>query len=437
MKINRRKFLIGASALAAATVTPYAFWQMNKIKTNAHIVVVGGGTAGLSFVNKLNLYADQPNVTLIEPRNFHWYQPGQTLLLAGVYTSATEVIEDIGLHIPDNVTYLMDQVAQYEPDHNRIVTASNNHISYDYLIVATGVELRYDLIEGLDKVEIGRNNIASIYAYPQAGLDTKRQLDDFLKKGEGQAIFTRPKGSMKCAGAPMKVANLAEYFAQQTKQRNHFLFDYFTSENFLFSVPDFNEAIGTIWQQRNVTPHYEHAIVGIDSIANTAYFRLPDDSIELRTYDFIHLVPPMSTNLALRESDLANRDSFSGYLDVDQFSLQHKRYPNVFGIGDVVGTPIGKTAASVKTQVPVVVDNLCALLTNQAVYQQWSGYTSCPMILDVGHAMLWEFDFSLKPTTTLPIKVVDPVKPSTLSWFMEERLIRPVYDLMLKGYTPI
>lgn len=59
------------------------------------------------------------------------------------------------------------------------------------------------------------------------------------------------------------------------------------------------------------------------------------------------------------------------------------------------------------------------------------------MILDVGHAMLWEFNYALQPVTALPFEVVDPLAESALAWRFEETLLRPVYDVMLKGYTPI
>ena len=440
MKKSRRNFLIGATALGVGIAVPYAWWQTNKIRTSSKIVVVGGGAAGIAFVNKLKFYVDDAQITIIEPKNYHWYQPGQTLMLAGVYNSKDDVLEDFAQHIPANVTWIQDTVAAYEPDQNCVVTSSGKNIPYDFLIVASGVNLRYDLIEGLDFKEIGKTNIASIYASPQAGLDAHRLMMDFCKKGEGQGVFTRPHGPMKCAGAPLKATNLVEFFVNETGKRNHFSFDYFTAENFLFSVPDFDQKITSIWKEaRHITPHLEHSIVGIDSAINTAYFKKPDKTIVAKQYDFLHLVPPMSANKPLRESTLAvsEQGPLHGYLDVDKFTLQHKRYPNVFGIGDVVGTPIGKTAASVKSQVPVVVDNLCSILRNETLKEKWTGYTSCPMILDVGHAMLWEFDYSMKPVTALPFHVVDPLAESRLSWLIEERFIRPVYDMMLRGYSPV
>ena len=137
------------------------------------------------------------------------------------------------------------------------------------------------------------------------------------------------------------------------------------------------------------------------------------------------------------DSALADTSDFTGYLEVDQYSLQHKRYPNIFGLGDTVGTPVGKTAASVEAQLPVVAKNLTALIRGEEMVARWDGYTSCPMILDVGHAMLWEFDYSIQPVIVLPFQVVDPLEKSTLAWVREKSLLKPVYVAMLEGYTPI
>ena len=250
-------------------------------------------------------------------------------------------------------------------------------------------------------------------------------------------MFTRPSGAMKCAGAPMKATNLVEYFVRQAGNRDQFNFDYMTAENFLFSVKVFDTRLQEIWQQRKITPHYQHDLKAIDSQSKQAWFATTDGQQYQTSWDFIHIVPPMSAIPALRNSALADTSTFKGYLEVDQYSLQHKRFPNVFGLGDTVGTPIGKTAASVKAQLPVVAKNLTALIREEELPARWDGYTSCPMILDVGHAMLWEFDYSLQPVTALPFQVVDPLEKSQLAWVMEKSLIKPVYDAMLEGYTPI
>lgn len=437
MSINRRNLLKTGATLGIAGAFGLGAWELNKTNTKAKILITGGGAGGLALSNKLLHYFSGAEITIVDPRGYHWYQPGQTLLLAGAYKSKSKVIEDNATYLDSQVKWVEAGVEAYNPDNNQITTTSGQVLNYDYLIVATGLELRYDMIEGLDTNEIGQGNIASIYLSPEAGIASHQQALTFAQSKGGQALFTRPQGAIKCAGAPMKATNLIEYFVRQAGQRDAFNFEYCTAENQLFSVKAFDQRLQEIWAERQITPNYEHTLTSLDSAAQTATFTLADNAQRTMGWDFIHVVPPMTTVKSLRESELIDETTFKGYLEVDKYTLQHKRYPNVFGIGDTVGTPIGKTAASVKSQLSIVASNLQSLITDQPLTAHWNGYTSCPMILDVGHAMLWEFDYSLEPMTTLPIQVVDPLDKSELAWVMEKSLIRPVYDVMLHGYTPV
>jgi sulfide:quinone oxidoreductase len=437
MSISRRNLLISGASLGAVSATGILGWELSKLETNARILIAGGGAAGISIANKLQMYLKGAKITIVDPRPYHWYQPGQTLLLAGAYKTRADVMTNNQQYINSDINWIAAAISEFDPDHNQVHTSQNTTLDYDYLIVATGLELRYDLIEGLDTQQIGKDGIASIYLSPDAGLASHQQALNFAQSNGGEGVFTRPHGAMKCAGAPLKATNLVEYFVRQGGNREKFNFNYMTAENSLFAVKAFDNRLQEIWQEREITAHYQHELTAIDSHSKQAFFTTADGTQIQQQWDFIHISPPMSPTPVVRNSSLADNNKFKGYLEVDQYSLQHKRYPNVFGLGDTVGTPIGKTAASVKAQLPVVAKNLTSLLRDEQMTARWTGYTSCPMILDVGHAMLWEFDYSMHAVTALPFEVVDPLEKSKLAWVMEKSLIRPVYDVMLEGYTPI
>lgn len=437
MSISRRNLLITGASLGAASAAGILGWELSKLETKARILIAGGGAAGIGIANKLQMYLKGAHITVVDPRPYHWYQPGQTLLLAGAYKTQADVVSSNQQYINADINWITAEISAFDPDHNQVQTSQNDTLDYDYLIVATGLELRYDLIEGLDTQQIGKDGIASIYLSPGAGIASHQQALEFAQSNGGEGIFTRPHGAMKCAGAPMKATNLVEYFVRQGGKREQFNFNYMTAENSLFAVKAFDNRLQEIWQERKITAHYQHELKAIDSQSKQAWFSTPDGTQVQQPWNFIHIVPPMSPIPVVRNSVLADNGKFKGYLEVDQYSLQHKRYTNVFGLGDTVGTPIGKTAASVKAQLPVVAKNLTSLMRDEQMTAQWNGYTSCPMILDVGHAMLWEFDYSMQPVTALPFEVVDPLEKSQLAWVMEKSLIRPVYDAMLEGYTPI
>jgi len=75
----------------------------------------------------------------------------------------------------------------------------------------------------------------------------------------------------------------------------------------------------------------------------------------VETFDFLHIVPPQKAPEFVMKSVLAHEN---GWLDVDQFTLQHKKFNNIFGLGDVCNLPTAKTAVAAFAQTPVVVNNI-------------------------------------------------------------------------------
>jgi len=149
-------------------------------------------------------------------------------------------------------------------------------------------------------------------------------------------------------------------------------------------------------------------------------------------YDFIHIVPPMSPPKAVVESKLGwQKGSAKGWLEVDSKTLQHRRYPNVFGIGDVMGIPKGKTGGSARHHGPIVAENLINVVNGQKPTAVFDGYTVCPLKTDYGHIIMAEFNYDgLAPT----IPFLDPATPRWFWWAFDLYMLKPMYwYLMMRG----
>ena len=158
--------------------------------------------------------------------------------------------------------------------------------------------------------------------------------------------------------------------------------------------------------------------------------RLDDGAIETveKTFDMIHVVPPQSAPDFVRESPLASAE---GWVEVDPETLRHKRYSNIFSLGDVCSAPNAKTAAAVRKQAPVVAENVVAALDGGELRAIYNGYGSCPIIVERGKVILAEFGYGGKLLPTFPL---DPLKPRKSFWLLKQKVIPYVYwDLMLKG----
>ena len=83
----------------------------------------------------------------------------------------------------------------------------------------------------------------------------------------------------------------------------------------------------------------------------------------------------------------------NGWLDVNINTLQHNKYANIFGLGDVCNLPTAKTAAAIYSQAPVVVNNILVEMRKMPRVAHYSGYSSCPLFVGDGKLMMIEFKY--------------------------------------------
>ena len=429
--LNRRQF-IGAGVASGAVVGSMAMTGCSGLPTHQDspsIVVVGAGVAGLAVANRLSRQLPNAKLTLLDSRKNHYYQPGYTLLATGVWKSTDKVINSNADLLPAGIDWVQENAREFLPDSNQVVTDSGKNIDYDYLVIATGLRLGFEAIEGLDIADLGSDGIGSVYPSPEVALKTWQQMDEFRQKG-GRALMTLAHTDMKCAGAPLKMTFMLHDRLTQAGTRQDSDVQFFSPHGTVFSVPLVNENVLSRWASYDppIGTNFHQRLTAIDKGAKAAYFTDEAGNQTRQDYDFIHVVPPMFAVDSVLNSPLAND---KGWLDVDKYTLQHKTYNNVFGAGDINGTPKGKTAATVKLSAPIVVTNLIDVIQGKAPSQQFNGYTSCPMLVEEGKAMLVEFDYENNLTPSVPL--IDPLKESYFAWFLEEMMLKPAYMAVAKG----
>ncbi|WP_367065681.1 FAD/NAD(P)-binding oxidoreductase [Oryzisolibacter sp. LB2S] len=430
---QRRGFLL--ATLCAMTAGSARAAAPARVKTQARIVIAGAGAAGLATAARLSAALEGASITLVDARREHFYQPGFTLVGAGI-KPAGYVVSNTADYVPAGVRLVPERVAEFDVDGNQVVTDSGQRLPYDFLVVATGLQLEYGLIEGMDIRLIGENGIGSVYAGPQAAEATWRAMSAFADRG-GRGVFLRPATEMKCAGAPLKYTFITEDHLTRRGTRGKAELVYNSNNKALFSVPIVSEKVRMLYQERGIAVNYERVLTAIDPGRRIATFATPTGPEE-QPYDFIHVIPPMRAPEAIRNSPLpwsADRHkawAAEGWMEVDKGTLRHLRYANVFGVGDIAGVPKGKTAASVKWQVPVAVDHLVAQIAGRQSSALYTGYTSCPLITRLGQAMLVEFDYENNLTPSFP-GVIAPLEELWVSWVMKTMALKPTYISMLRG----
>ncbi|MGM0434566.1 MAG: FAD-dependent oxidoreductase [Pseudomonadota bacterium] len=393
------------------------------------VVIVGGGTAGTTVAASLLRQRPELDVAVVEPSEVHYYQPAFTLVGGGTYDmDSTRRAQKETL--PETATWIQSAVATFEPDTNQLTLEDGRQVRYEHLVVAPGIKLDWDRVEGLREA-LGSNGVCSNYS-PETAPYTWECLRQF--RG-GNAIFTQPPPPLKCAGAPQKIAYLAADHLRRNNLSPESNLQFYSGAGALFSVPDFVPHLQKVMDRYAIGVNLGHDLVAIDAERKVARFAAKDANGEAteveQPYDLLHVTPHQTSPDFVKQSPLANAD---GWVDVDRGTTQHNQYPNVFSLGDASSLPTSKTAAAVRKQAPVAVKNLLARMDGQALSAQYDGYTSCPLVTAYGKVMLAEFMYDGVVTPTLPLS---PFRESRFYWVVKKHLLPPFYwNQMLKGKEP-
>jgi len=323
-----------------------------------------------------------------------------------------------------------DAALTFEPEKNTVRIKNGNVLTYDYLVICTGVKLDWGKIAGLVET-LGRNGVCSNYS--PAHVTYTWDCLQRLQPGS-RAVFTQPPLPFKCPGAPQKIAYLTADHLQRRGSLKECNLDFYVHAPVIFSVPFFARECVKIAARYGINVHYQHNLVAVDGAAKTATFEKVDeqnkgDKVTV-PFDMLHVSPPQSPAEEIKSSPLANA---AGWIEVNQNSMQHTRYPNVFALGDVASSPNSKTAAAVRKQAPVVVGNILRMMGKTAIEGGYDGYASCPLTTAVGKAILAEFIYGGKVTPTLPL---NPAKEHWIGWWIKVTGLPLMYwNYMLKGHV--
>lgn len=367
------------------------------MQTHFDILIIGGGTAGLTVASQLVARAAGATIGVIEPSSVHYYQPLWTLVGGGIFPKE-ESRRDEGDLIPEGVTWIREAAVAIDPDAHSVQTSLTGLLTYGYLVIAAGVQPGWTKIPGLaESVGMPDAGVVSNYSYETVS-STWEAIRAF--KG-GTAIFTEPITPVKCGGAPQKIMYLAEeaFRKQGVRDRSRVLF--MNAKPTLFTSPYYIPAIEKVIRERRLEVKLGQELVSLRPAAHEAVFRdVKTGAEQVLRYDMIHVTPPMGAPDVIRQSRVANAD---GWVEVDKFTLQHVRYPDVFSLGDCSNLPTSKTGAAIRKQAPVLVANLLAVRAGQAPPPaRYDGYTSCPVVTGRGKLIMAEFDYDKRPEETFP-----------------------------------
>lgn len=391
--------------------------------TRHDILIVGGGTAGITVAARLRHAAPKLSIALIEPSSRHYYQPLWTLVGGGIVKKeSTERAEaDV---MPKGVTWLRTAAQAFEPESHTVVMADGARHTYGQLVVCPGIKLDWDAVPGLRQT-IGKNGVCSNYSFDTVD-STWEALRNFTG---GTAVFTMPNTAIKCGGAPQKILYLAEDYLRRKGLRDRSRLLYVAPGGAIFGVDHYRPALEKIVADRGIETLFRTHLVEVRGDSKEAVFENLDTK-ERQTihFDLLHVTPPMCAPDVVKSSSLADS---AGWVDVDRHTLQHTRFPDVFALGDASNLPTGRTGAAIRKQAPVLVSNLLSHRSGKPLKASYNGYTSCPIVTRRGRMMLAEFDYDGNPCETFPF---NQAKERFSMWLLKRYALPLLYwHGMLKG----
>lgn len=429
---RRRILKLGISA-GLLTTLPAGKLRAEKARSSARILILGHGAAGITIANRLNKALDQANITLVGAGDTHIYRPGLALVAAGLWDKR-RLISHTRDWLTNGINWINQDPLAIDPESRQLILNDGQAIGYDLLVIASDCQLNYHEIEGLRPGLLGTRGICSLYAGPDAAAATRQMLQAYTTQSTGAAIFTLSNTPITEPASPLTLTFTALEQLAQSGRHNELNLSVITPyKGKLFAIRYHNDLIRRRWTEQGVTIQDQKLLSAIDPETKTARFTLPDGDSQTMEYDIIHLVPPMSVPELLRNSSLVwQQGPLAGnWIEVNQFSLQHQRYPEVFALGDAAGIPLGKTTASINRQATVLQNNILAFLSDQPLSAQYDGYTACPLITRTGSAIPIEFGYEGRLMPSLPL--LSMKQESWLAWMMISKLWQPAYYAMLQG----
>ena len=364
------------------------------------IIILGAGTAGTMMANHLNkkLSRDEWEITIIDEREEHYYQPGFLFLPFDVY-KPKDIIKPIRKFIPKTVPLLKERIEKINAEKNTVQLSNGNSLQYDILIIATGARIAPEEVKGMFGEEWYRS-VFDFYTFEGA-----LALRNKLREWEGGKLVVHiTEMPIKCPVAPLEFAFLADSYFKNKKMRGKVEITYVTPLSGAFTKPKATSALEHFLKEKNISIESDFAIAEVDN-KNKKIIDYGGKEID---FDLLVTVP---TN---KGDDLMERSGLGddlNYVPANKGSLQSLAHKNIFVIGDAANIPASKAGSVAHFEAEILTENILLFIKGQPVKEEFDGHANCFVETGAGKALLIDFNYKLEPVEgTFPFPKVGPLR---------------------------
>jgi NADPH-dependent 2,4-dienoyl-CoA reductase/sulfur reductase-like enzyme len=348
---TRRQILHAAASAAAAT----ALWpRALRAQATPHVVIVGGGFAGAACARALRSADAKLAITLVEARPTYTAPPLSNGVLGGVRTLAQQQfgydkIAAAGIKVAVATATAIDAQAK------SVTLSSGDTLPYDRLVLAPGIEMKFDAIKGYS--ESAAQQAPHAWTADAAQYELLRQ-QIVAMADDGVVAIVAPANPSRCPPGPYERASMIAHYLKTNKPKAKIVIldgkDTFTMQ------PLFLDA----WQKL-----YPDMIAwkSLSNGGNVASIDVAKKSIEtdFDTYEYAvaNVIPPQKAGRIAGLAGVADR---TGWCPVDAVTFESKLQKNIHVIGDAaIAGAMPRSASAAHSQADICAAAIVALLTGK------------------------------------------------------------------------
>ena len=364
------------------------------------LLVLGAGTAGTMVVNRLCrlLDCDEWQMTIVDPHETHYYQPGFLFIPFGMYGKA-DVVKPKRDFIPAGVEVIKAEADVIEPDQNRVKLVDGRILQYDFLVIATGAQTRPEETPGLLEHE-WHKSIFDFYT-----IEGAMALAKHLRNWQGgRMVVNVVENPIKCPVAPLEFLMLADWFFHEQGIRDRVELIYATPLSGAFTKPIAAKHLGDILDRKNIKVVPDFMVEHVDPDARKLV-HYDESEVE---YDLLVTIPLNKGDELLARSGMGDELNF---VPVDKHTFLSPKWSNVFVLGDAAAVPTSKAGSVAHFAVDCFAENFLRHIDGLEMHPSFDGHANCFIESGFGKGLLIDFNYDVEPLPgRYPLPGVGPFK---------------------------
>ncbi|HOZ79959.1 MAG TPA: FAD-dependent oxidoreductase [Ferruginibacter sp.] len=391
-----------------------------------HIVILGAGTAGTMMANHLHHHLKHPDweITIIDEREEHHYQPGYLFLPFDIY-APEDIIKTIEEFIPKGVKLVNNNITRILPADNKIELSGGSELVYDILIIATGAKIAPEETEGMKGSE-WQKSVFDFYTF-----EGSLALRNKLRHWEGGKLVVHiTEMPIKCPVAPLEFAFLADSFFKHKHMRDKVEITYVTPLSGAFTKPKATEALEHLLHEKGINIEPDFAIEKVDNEKK----EIVDYGGRVIPFDLLVTVPTNKGDELMERSGMGDD---LNYVPTHKATLQSINHANIFVLGDASNIPASKAGSVAHFEAEILTDNILRFVHGEPLKEEFDGHANCFIETGNGKALLIDFNYTHEPVEgSFPFAGIGPLrllKESRMN-HMGKLAFRWIYwNVLLKG----